>query len=115
MPNVSEEELQQLREHNAKLRKDIADANSKQAENEANRQRELEAIQLGAEAARLEGQLARAKEAAKVTTSREGAATLVESAKERLKQEQQAAEQPVGPVDTNEGRDTDTDKKDGGN
>lgn len=101
MPAVSEEELQELREGNEKLRSKIAGANSKQAENEAARNREYEATQLVAEQTRLEAQLRRAEEASKVNASKDGAANVLEAAKRQLEQAEKVAEQPAGPVDTN--------------
>lgn len=101
MPAVSEEELQELREQNEKLRNKIVGANSKKAENEAARNREYEATLLVAEQTRLEAELRRAEEASKVNSSKEGAASVLEAAQRQLEQAEKVAEAPAGPVDTN--------------
>lgn len=98
---ITDEALEEIRAHNDKLRDDIAKAESKSSENEANRLRELEAMKLAAETARLEGRLNAAQEQAKVSTSKTGASSLMDNAKEALVQAALVAEQTVGPVDTN--------------
>lgn len=116
MPAVSEEELQKLRDDNEKLRKKIATTSVKQAENESVRNQEIEAMQLQGENARLQAQLAQAEEAAKVSTSKEGAANILEAAQLQLRQAQAVAKQPAGPVDTNVVAESEeTDKQNGGN
>lgn len=103
MTAVSEEELNELRSENEKLREQIAKEEAKEAENNANRQREYEARQLAAENARLEAQLASAKARSKVGVSREGAQGLMESAEDQFAAAQAALENPQGvPVDVND-------------
>lgn len=103
MPAVSEEELEQLRSDNQKLRDQIAREETKVAENDADRQREYEATQLVAENARLEAQLASAKARSKVGASREGAASVMDAAADQLAAAQAALENPQGvPVDVND-------------
>ena len=103
MPAVSEEELEQLRSDNEKLRNQIASAETKVAENDAARQREYEATQLVAENTRLEAQLASAKARSTVTASREGAANVMQAAEDQVAQAQAALENPQGvPVDVND-------------
>jgi hypothetical protein len=103
MPAVSEEELEQLRSDNEKLRNQIASAETKVAENDADRQREYEATQLLAENARLEAQLASAKARSLVANSRGGAATVMDAAADQLAAAQAALENPQGvPVDVND-------------
>lgn len=101
MPAVSEEELQQLREKNEKLRERIASAQIKKAENETERQREYDALQVAAENVRLEAQLAAALEDAKVGASQQGASGVLESAKAQLEAAEAQADATTGPVDTN--------------
>jgi hypothetical protein len=102
MPAVSEEELQQLRQDNEKLREKIASAATKQADNDSARQREYEALQLVAENTRLEAELNAATERAKVDNSRSGAANVLEAAQAQLEAAQAQGEQLAGvPVDTN--------------
>lgn len=103
MPAVSEEELEQLRSDNEKLRNQIVSAETKVAENDAARQREYEAAQLVAENTRLEAQLASAKARSTVTASREGAANVMDAAADQLAAAQAALENPQGvPVDVND-------------
>lgn len=103
MPAVSEEELEQLRSDNEKLRGQIVTAETKTAENDAARQREYEAAQLVAENTRLEAQLASAKARSTVTASREGVASVMDAAADQLAAAQAALENPQGvPVDVND-------------
>jgi DNA repair exonuclease SbcCD ATPase subunit len=103
MPNVSEEELQQLREDNESLRERLVKAQAKAAENDAARQREYEALQLGTENLQLEAQVAAAEQRAKVDASRQGAASVLDAAQERLQIAAAQAETPQGvPVDVND-------------
>ena len=96
----SEEELEQLRKSVTKKREQVASQNAKEAENLAERQREIEFAELLVEEARLENELTRAREAAKVGTSRDSVTNLLASSEEQLKAEEARAQ--VGLlVDTN--------------
>lgn len=110
---VSDKDLEKLRDKNDKLREQIAAAEAESAQKIAEASNAIVAGQLEAENARLEAQLARAKEAAKVTVIREGAAGLAENIDAQLEAAQAAAAAPAGPVDPNVG--VDSDKKNGGN
>lgn len=101
MPAVSDEELEQLREENQKLRERIATAQTKKAENDADRQLEYEALQLAAENKRLEAELAAAEFGAKASTSQEGAANVLDAAAKQLEDAVLQSSQTPGPVDTN--------------
>lgn len=101
MPAVSQEELDNLRKKNETLRDQLIDAQSKQAENDAARQREFEALQLQAENARLEGQVAQAKTLAKADTSKAGSANVIDAAKAQLEAANAVKEQGAGAVDIN--------------
>lgn len=102
MSNVSEEELQKLRENNESLRSRLVKAQSKEAENDADRQREYEALQLGAENLRLEAAVRTAEERSKVNASRGGASSVLEAAQQQLELAATQAETLQGvPVDTN--------------
>ena len=104
MPAVSEEELVQLREKNASLRQEIADAATAQADAEAGTQRDYEATQLIAENTRLEAELAAAKAKAEAAQNRVGTEVLAANAASQLELAQRALENPTGvPVDTNTG------------
>lgn len=103
MPNVSEEELQQLRKDNESLRERLVKAQSKEADNDAARQREYEALQLATENAKLEAAVASAEERSKVANSRGGAANVLEAAQAQLEAAAAQKEQPAGvPVDVND-------------
>jgi len=102
MPAPSEEELDELRKRNEKLREQVATQQAKASDNDAERAREYEASQLLIENTRLEAQLASAKERAKVGVSRDGASNLLDAADTQLAAAQAALENPQGvPVDTN--------------
>lgn len=101
MPGVSEEELEQLRKDNEKLREQLDGSLAKQAENEAARLREYEAKQLQAENVRLQADVNRAKAASLVGASKDGTAQLMANADAELAAAQARLEAPVGPVDTN--------------
>lgn len=102
MPAVSEEELQQLRERNESLREQIQNASFQSAQNELDRQREYEAIQLRTENVRLEAELESAMRRADPEASEASSENILASAMERLKAAEAQAEQPAGvPVDTN--------------
>jgi hypothetical protein len=103
MPNVSEEELQQLREKNETLRERLVKAQAKEADNDAARQREYEALQLATENTKLEAAVASAEERSKVANSRSGAANVLEAAQAQLEAAAAQAEHPQGvPVDVND-------------
>lgn len=101
MPDVSDEELNELREDNKSLRERIASAQIKQAENDSARQREYEALQLVAENTRLEAQLNAAEAAADSKASEQGASGVLAAAKEQLEAAVAQGKQTPGPVDTN--------------
>lgn len=99
---VSDEELEQKRQHNAKLREQIAAEDQKKSERLRDQHNAIQAAQLDAETARLEAQLAAAKESAKAGSVKEGASGVLDEAKEQMKAAQaQRDNQTVGPVDTN--------------
>ncbi len=111
MPAVTPEELAALAEENAKLRDRLTKANETKAENENNLLAEYQATQLKAENARLQAQVARAEQAAKVSASKEGAGSVIEAAQAELEaakaQAKAAAEVPkptVTPKDEKEGK-----------
>ncbi len=81
---TTEEELQQKRERNAKLREQLAQEEAKRVEREVNLANDLTAAQLDAEEARLKAQLTDAKEAAKVANVKEGASAPLAAAKEEM-------------------------------
>lgn len=101
MTDISEEDLEKVREENEKLRSQIAAENSKASENEAARLREHQALQLAAENERLHAELDRARAQSKVGASKEAASAPLQAAKEQLQAAQALANQPVGPVDPN--------------
>lgn len=94
MPAVSDEDLQKIRDDNEKKREQLLDAQSKQSEQVAARNREIEALQLQAEGVRLDAQLTAAKEASKVSTTKEGAANVLDAAKAELENAKAVAEAP---------------------
>lgn len=75
---ISEDELDKKRAKVEKLRENLAEAQFLREEREREASRDLEAKQLDAEAARLEGELNIAKEMAKVGTIKAGTADLAE-------------------------------------
>jgi hypothetical protein len=111
MAGPTEEDLQKIRDDNDKLREQIAAEDAKRAEREAEATLAVSLAQLSTENARLQAQLASAKEAAKVATVKAGTDTLMTSLKDNLETAVAQGEAPVGPVDTN----ADQTKKDGGN
>ena len=70
--SVTEEDLEKKRERNEKLRQQIQTEESKRFEREVNLTNELTAAELDAEGARLEAQLAAAKEAGKASVVKSG-------------------------------------------
>jgi hypothetical protein len=104
MSAPSQEDLDKLRSSNETLREQITDAQTAQREHEVERAREIEYTQLQAEETRLKAQLAAVKEASKVGNVKAGTDALLQQAKNQLAAAQALAEQPVGPVDTTEGK-----------
>jgi len=101
MATISENDLEQKRQHNEKLRQQIADAEAKAAAQVVQVSNELAAAELDAETARLERQLEAARQTAKVSVAREGSASNLDTVKEDLKAAQ-AGGTPIGvAVDTN--------------
>jgi hypothetical protein len=86
MPAVSEEDLQKLQDENEKLREKLATAHSKRSEQESAREREYHATMLAAENLRLQAQVEAAENAAKVSTTKSGAAAVQGAAEEQLAQ-----------------------------
>jgi hypothetical protein len=78
---VTEEELAEKRTHLAKLRQQTVEARARRLANEAQVGRDLSVAELDAEIAQQEAELAREKEAAKITNVRAGSATNLEAAK----------------------------------
>lgn len=101
MAAISEEELEQLRVHNEKLREKIEDTQAKASEAIAEQSREIEAARLKAEGARLEAVLEQARQTATKTAAKEGAALPLEAAKEQLRAAQAGVTPPGVTVDTN--------------
>jgi len=101
MAATSEEDLQKKRDHNERLREQIAAAKAQADERVQEQANTIEAAQLDAETARLEAQLAAAKEQAKVSVAKGGAEAPLEAAKQQL----EAAKAGITPagvaVDTN--------------
>lgn len=100
---VTEDDLQKKREKNNKLRQQIAEAEATAATRVQEQNNEIEAKSLDAETARLEAQLAAAKEAAKVASVKSGSAGPLEQMDAQLEAARAAADATVGPVDTNAG------------
>lgn len=97
----TDEELQEIEERNSKLREQITAAQQKKAETLAEQDRAVRGAQLMAEQARLEAELARATEDAKVGNVRGGSEALLGQLVEQVQTAEALAEAPVGPVDTN--------------
>lgn len=97
----TEEDLQKIRDDNERLRQQIAAEQQKKAERENEAARSLAYAELATENARLEAQLASAKEAAKVATVKAGTDALMTTLKENLETVVAQGEAATGPVDTN--------------
>jgi len=82
---TSDEELAKKAERVQKLREQVAAEEAKRLEREAGLSNDITAQRLDAEAARLEAQLAMAKQASKASTAKEGASAPLEAAKEEMK------------------------------
>jgi hypothetical protein len=81
---ISDKELLQKQQHVEKLREQLATAESTRMARENERGNEIVAVQLDAEAARLEAQLAEAKRLATVSAVKEGASGPLDAAREDL-------------------------------
>lgn len=101
MAALTEKDLEQKRAKNERLREQIADAEAKAAAATQEQNLAIEAASLDAETARLEAQLAAAKEAAKVSNIRSGAAGPLAAAEEQLQAAQANVTPPGVTVDTN--------------
>lgn len=110
MAALTDKDLEQKREKNARLREQIAEQEAKAASAAQDQTMQIEASQLDAETARLEAQLAAAKEAAKVSVAKEGAATPLAAAREQLEAAQAGITPPGVAVDTNKTAETESDK-----
>lgn len=111
MADVTEEDLEEKRQHLVDLREEIAEVESESAANVQGQSNAVEAALLDAEAARLEAQLAAARETAKRAGEQNpDTGPLAEANRQRELAEQ--AGTPVGvTVDTNAGS-NDSDDKD---
>jgi hypothetical protein len=93
MAAVTEQDLEDRRKKNDDLRQQIEAQQAKAAESAQGQTNAIEAAKLDAETARLEAQLAAAKEAAKAASSKEAAAGPLASVTEQL----EAAKAPITP------------------
>ena len=78
---ITDEELDQKRQHVQKLRDQVAQEEAKRTEREADLVNDVTAAQLDAEATRLEAQLDEAKRLNKVGEVKRGASTVLEAIK----------------------------------
>ena len=101
MAVLSEKDLEQRRDKNAKLREQIAEAQAKASTAAQDQAREIEAAHLDAETARLEAQLAAAREVAKASVVKEASAAPIEAAKAQLAAAKEGVTLPGQTVDTN--------------
>lgn len=101
MAALTEKDLEQKRAKNDRLREQIAEAEAKAADQLQDQSRAIEGAVLDAETARLESQLAAAKEAAKTANSKSGATGPLAAAEAQLKAAQQGFTPPGVAVDTN--------------
>jgi hypothetical protein len=108
---VTEKDLEKKRDRIAKLREQVANEELKVATNAAEQSNEIEIRQLEAEEARLEAQLAAAKEATKKSVATEGAAGPLAAVTEQLEAAQAEVTPPGVAVDTNAGTASDEEKK----
>jgi hypothetical protein len=108
---VTEEELEKKQAKNAKLREQIEAQLQKASAVAQEKSLELQGTQLDAETARLEAQLAAAKEAAKVSTIKAGTEGLAAQAQAELDAAQAGFTVPGVPVNTNP--EDSSDNKDG--
>jgi hypothetical protein len=105
MVAVSQDDLQKKRDKNERLREQIAAASAQASERVQEQSNTIEASQLDAETARLELQLAAAKEQAKVTVAREGAEGPLSAVQDQLEAAKAGVTPPGVAVDTNAGSD----------
>jgi hypothetical protein len=110
MAALTEKDLEQKRDKNARLREQIAEAEAQAAERLQEKSTEIEAKTLDAETARLEAQLAAAREAAKASVAKSGAAGPLEAVTKEAEAAAAGMTPPGVAVDTNAGSD-DSDKK----
>lgn len=89
---ISDTELAKKQAYVEKLRGQVAEEEAKRTQREADSTNELAAVQLDAEAARLEAQLQAAKDVNKASAVRSGAAAPLYAAKEDLARAQAVAE-----------------------
>lgn len=82
---ATQEDVDKARDRVNKLREQVSDARTSEAERVLAAQRDLDLASLEAEEARLKGELVTAKEAAKASTVKAGAADLLESVKDQRK------------------------------
>lgn len=82
---TTEEELDEKRQRNQKLRDQLAAEEAKRVDRETSLANDVTAMQLDAEAVRLQAALDAAKEANKVSAVKEGAAPVLDAAKEDIK------------------------------
>lgn len=101
MADLTEKDLEQRRERNTRLREQIAEAEAKAADQLQSQNRAIEAAGLDAETARLEARLAAAKQAAKVSNTKAGAAGPLAAVTDQLKAAQAGGTPPGVAVDTN--------------
>lgn len=83
---TTEEDLQQKRERNEKLREQIAAEEAKRRDRELDLSNQIVGQELDAEGARLEAELASLKESSKVANVKSGAEAPLQSAKEAMEQ-----------------------------
>lgn len=81
---TSEEDLEAKRQRNVKLREQIEAEHAKRVTREREAANDIVAVQLDVEGARLESELASAKEAAKVSTIKQGTAAPMANAKDAM-------------------------------
>lgn len=80
---ASDQEVQEKQVRVAKLREQVAAANAQRLTNEAELTNDITLVQLDAEEARLQAELAEAKTAATKTAVKEGAQTTLQAAREQ--------------------------------
>lgn len=97
---LTQEDLDSKQARNAKLREQLEETSQKATARVYEKSLDIQGAQLDAEAARLEAQLAAAKEAAKVSNVNAGAGDLLDQAKEDAKADHDFTPPGVA-VDTN--------------
>lgn len=106
---VEEKELDQLRARAERLREQIAEAEAKAAETVRSQEGDIEKAQLETEVAMLERRLAEAKDAAKVSTVKEGAAGPLDQVTTQLEAAVARKDAPIGAVEPPAEAQADTD------